>query len=256
MRNWSGAAFLHCIWSRYQKWNEGLEWLNCKKHFWATEVCWNSSTFFSLFFPHFFLSEDRISRGELNFRRRSLSSSTAVQEFGSADTAVPYLPLLPCRQKASSVRGSRLRGEKRLLQGNYSRRCFRWSSCEGPGGGLSSSFKDWEAGGKKKETQGECCTKNNECRVVAFNHFHICSVEFSFDERFWLVFGILKEKKSGSRDFATMRNTWLSPRSAILEYWTSLIACLFWIQHSCGMPHVIRIGKLSTFWPFVLIHTV
>ncbi|MEQ2184294.1 hypothetical protein GOODEAATRI_006359 [Goodea atripinnis] len=39
-----------------------------------------------------------------------------------------------------------------------------------------------------------------------------------------------------------MRNTWPSPRSAIWEYWTSLIACLFWIQYSCGMPHVIRIG--------------
>lgn len=53
-----------------------------------------------------------------------------------------------------------------------------------------------------------------------------------------------------------MRNTWLSPRSAIWEYWTSLIACLFWIQHSCGMPHVIRIGKLSTFRSFLLIHSV
>ncbi|XP_042279697.1 glutamate receptor ionotropic, kainate 3 [Thunnus maccoyii] len=41
-----------------------------------------------------------------------------------------------------------------------------------------------------------------------------------------------------------MRNTWLSPRSAIWEYWTSLIACLFWIQHSNGMPHVIRIGGI------------
>ncbi|KAM4567435.1 glutamate receptor ionotropic, kainate 3 isoform 1-T1 [Fundulus diaphanus] len=41
-----------------------------------------------------------------------------------------------------------------------------------------------------------------------------------------------------------MRNTWLSPRSAIWEYWTSLIACLFWIQYSCGMPHVIRIGGI------------
>ncbi|TKS82321.1 Glutamate receptor ionotropic, kainate 3 [Collichthys lucidus] len=47
--------------------------------------------------------------------------------------------------------------------------------------------------------------------------------------------------KSGSRDFTTMRNTWLSPRSAIWEYWTSLIACLFWIHYSYGMPHVIRI---------------
>lgn len=46
-----------------------------------------------------------------------------------------------------------------------------------------------------------------------------------------------------------MRNTWLSPRSAIWEYWTSLIACLFWIQYSCGMPHVIRIGK---FFPFAI----
>ncbi|XP_074538983.1 glutamate receptor ionotropic, kainate 3 [Halichoeres trimaculatus] len=41
-----------------------------------------------------------------------------------------------------------------------------------------------------------------------------------------------------------MRNTWLSPRSAIWEYWTSLIACLFWIQYSTGMPHVIRIGGI------------
>ncbi|RVE62975.1 hypothetical protein OJAV_G00162400 [Oryzias javanicus] len=41
-----------------------------------------------------------------------------------------------------------------------------------------------------------------------------------------------------------MRNTSLSPRSAISEYWTSLIACLFWIQYSYGMPHVIRIGGI------------
>ncbi|XP_070768161.1 glutamate receptor ionotropic, kainate 3 [Enoplosus armatus] len=41
-----------------------------------------------------------------------------------------------------------------------------------------------------------------------------------------------------------MRNTWLSPRSAIWEYWTSLIACLFWIQYCYGMPHVIRIGGI------------
>ncbi|XP_041844459.1 glutamate receptor ionotropic, kainate 3 [Melanotaenia boesemani] len=41
-----------------------------------------------------------------------------------------------------------------------------------------------------------------------------------------------------------MRNTWQSPRSAIWEYWTSLIACLFWIQYSYGMPHVIRIGGI------------
>lgn len=54
------------------------------------------------------------------------------------------------------------------------------------------------------------------------------------------------EKKSGSHDFTTMRNTWLSPRSAIWEYWTSVVACLVWIQCSCGMPHVIRIGKLFT----------
>lgn len=44
-----------------------------------------------------------------------------------------------------------------------------------------------------------------------------------------------------------MRNTWLSPRSAIWEYWTSLIVCLVWIQYSYGMPHVIRIGKLFTY---------
>ncbi|XP_029959561.1 glutamate receptor ionotropic, kainate 3 isoform X2 [Salarias fasciatus] len=41
-----------------------------------------------------------------------------------------------------------------------------------------------------------------------------------------------------------MRNTWQPPRSAIWEYWTSLIACLFWIQYSNGMPHVIRIGGI------------
>ncbi|KAL3980442.1 enhancer of yellow 2 transcription factor [Sarotherodon galilaeus] len=41
-----------------------------------------------------------------------------------------------------------------------------------------------------------------------------------------------------------MRNTWLFPRSAIRDYWTSLIACLFWIQYSYGMPHVIRIGGI------------
>ncbi|XP_029928310.1 glutamate receptor ionotropic, kainate 3 [Myripristis murdjan] len=41
-----------------------------------------------------------------------------------------------------------------------------------------------------------------------------------------------------------MRNTWLSPRRAIWEYWTSLVACLFWIQYTYGMPHVIRIGGI------------
>ncbi|XP_054476832.1 glutamate receptor ionotropic, kainate 3 [Anoplopoma fimbria] len=41
-----------------------------------------------------------------------------------------------------------------------------------------------------------------------------------------------------------MRNTWRSPRSAIWEYWTLLIACLFWIHYSNGMPHVIRIGGI------------
>ncbi|XP_076135583.1 glutamate receptor ionotropic, kainate 3 [Alosa pseudoharengus] len=41
-----------------------------------------------------------------------------------------------------------------------------------------------------------------------------------------------------------MRNTWLSPRSAIVEYWTTGIVCLFWIQCSFGMPHVIRIGGI------------
>ncbi|XP_026225764.1 glutamate receptor ionotropic, kainate 3 [Anabas testudineus] len=41
-----------------------------------------------------------------------------------------------------------------------------------------------------------------------------------------------------------MRNTWLFPRSAIWEYWTSLIACIFWIHYSHGMPHVIRIGGI------------
>ncbi|XP_068998231.1 glutamate receptor ionotropic, kainate 3 [Embiotoca jacksoni] len=41
-----------------------------------------------------------------------------------------------------------------------------------------------------------------------------------------------------------MRNTWQSPRNAIWEYWTSLIVCLFWIQYTYGMPHVIRIGGI------------
>uniref|UniRef100_A0A8D3CV20 Glutamate receptor n=1 Tax=Scophthalmus maximus TaxID=52904 RepID=A0A8D3CV20_SCOMX len=41
-----------------------------------------------------------------------------------------------------------------------------------------------------------------------------------------------------------MRNTWLSPRSAIWEYWTPVIVCLFWIHYSYGMPHVIRIGGI------------
>lgn len=59
--------------------------------------------------------------------------------------------------------------------------------------------------------------------------------------------GLWNFLKSGSFDFSTMRNTPLSLRSAISEYWTSLIACLFWIQYSYGMPHVIRIGKLRAF---------
>ncbi|XP_075907010.1 glutamate receptor ionotropic, kainate 3 [Nelusetta ayraudi] len=41
-----------------------------------------------------------------------------------------------------------------------------------------------------------------------------------------------------------MRNTWLCPRSVLWEYWTPLVACLMWIQYSCGMPHVIRIGGI------------
>ncbi|XP_076008787.1 glutamate receptor ionotropic, kainate 3 [Genypterus blacodes] len=41
-----------------------------------------------------------------------------------------------------------------------------------------------------------------------------------------------------------MRNTWLCPRSAIWEYWTSLAVCVFWIPYSYGMPHVIRIGGI------------
>ncbi|XP_037392925.1 glutamate receptor ionotropic, kainate 3 [Pygocentrus nattereri] len=41
-----------------------------------------------------------------------------------------------------------------------------------------------------------------------------------------------------------MRNTWWSIRSASLEYWTTVMVCLFWIQCSCGMPHVIRIGGI------------
>lgn len=73
----------------------------------------------------------------------------------------------------------------------------------------------------------------------------------------WAVLSRLwnfEKKKSGSRDFTTMRNTWLSPRSAIWEYWTSLIVCLVWIQYSYGMPHVIRIGKLFTY-TFTHTHT-
>lgn len=50
-------------------------------------------------------------------------------------------------------------------------------------------------------------------------------------------------KKSGSPHSAVMRNTWWSPRTVIWEYWTALSLCLLWIQYSCGMPHVIRIGK-------------
>lgn len=41
-----------------------------------------------------------------------------------------------------------------------------------------------------------------------------------------------------------MRNTWLSPRERIWEYWTWLVACFFWIHYSNGMPHVIRIGGI------------
>lgn len=118
---------------------------------------------------------------------------------------------------------------------------YHWSVCEGlVVSSWSSRFQTCE---QEKKEPWECCTKYNERSFVADTKIHTCSVEFSFDEQFW-VFGILK---SGSRDFTTMRNTWLSPRSAIWEYWTSLIACLFWIQYSYGMPHVIRIGKLITF---------
>lgn len=60
----------------------------------------------------------------------------------------------------------------------------------------------------------------------------------------------MEKEKSGSRYFTTMRNTWLCPRSVLWEYWTPLVACLVWIQYSCGMPHVIRIGKLFLFFPF------
>lgn len=44
-----------------------------------------------------------------------------------------------------------------------------------------------------------------------------------------------------------MRNTCPSPRSAVWEYWTLLIACLFRIHYSDAMPHVIRIGECSRF---------
>ncbi|XP_051921872.1 glutamate receptor ionotropic, kainate 3 isoform X2 [Hippocampus zosterae] len=39
-----------------------------------------------------------------------------------------------------------------------------------------------------------------------------------------------------------MRRTWRF--GTTLEYWTRMLACLVWIPHSCGMPHVIRIGGI------------
>lgn len=61
----------------------------------------------------------------------------------------------------------------------------------------------------------------------------------------------MEKEKSGSRYFTTMRNTWLCPRSVLWEYWTPLVACLVWIQYSCGMPHVIRIGKVYFYFYFL-----
>ncbi|XP_053488040.1 glutamate receptor ionotropic, kainate 3 [Ictalurus furcatus] len=50
--------------------------------------------------------------------------------------------------------------------------------------------------------------------------------------------------KSGSDALRSMRDPWRLPRSAVLEYWTAVMVCLVWIQCSCGMPHVIRIGGI------------
>ncbi|TSK34914.1 Glutamate receptor ionotropic, kainate 3 [Bagarius yarrelli] len=50
--------------------------------------------------------------------------------------------------------------------------------------------------------------------------------------------------KSGSHALRSMRNPWRLPRSAVLEYWTAVMVCIVWIQCSCGMPHVIRIGGI------------
>ncbi|XP_061814790.1 glutamate receptor ionotropic, kainate 3 [Nerophis lumbriciformis] len=42
-----------------------------------------------------------------------------------------------------------------------------------------------------------------------------------------------------------MRHAWRLPtRSVTWEYWTWTLACLLWIRHSHGMPHVIRIGGI------------
>ncbi|XP_061920026.1 glutamate receptor ionotropic, kainate 3 [Entelurus aequoreus] len=42
-----------------------------------------------------------------------------------------------------------------------------------------------------------------------------------------------------------MRHPWRLPtRSVTWEYWTWTLACLLWIRHSHGMPHVIRIGGI------------
>ncbi|KAI5106339.1 glutamate receptor ionotropic, kainate 3, partial [Silurus meridionalis] len=41
-----------------------------------------------------------------------------------------------------------------------------------------------------------------------------------------------------------MRNPWRWPRNTVLEYWTAVMVWLVWIQCSCGMPHVIRIGGI------------
>lgn len=52
-----------------------------------------------------------------------------------------------------------------------------------------------------------------------------------------------KKQESGFHSTRKMRNSWWSTRIGSLEYWTTVVVCLFWIQCSCGMPHVIRIGK-------------
>ncbi|XP_030075867.1 glutamate receptor ionotropic, kainate 3 [Microcaecilia unicolor] len=44
-----------------------------------------------------------------------------------------------------------------------------------------------------------------------------------------------------------MPNFWLPFRSMVLEYLAGLLICVFWLQNSHGMPHVIRIGGIFEF---------
>nr|XP_033812399.1 glutamate receptor ionotropic, kainate 3 [Geotrypetes seraphini] len=44
-----------------------------------------------------------------------------------------------------------------------------------------------------------------------------------------------------------MTNFWLPFRSMVLEYLAGLLICVFWLQNSHGMPHVIRIGGIFEF---------